>query len=105
MQAFQSLDATSVSKPLFGARARAAQSVPTVQMVVRVATREVEAARRALRRLPEDSFGIHTVEVDRRRDLACLYVEIGRERTGEAMSLLIRALSSAEFGAIRRLER
>jgi hypothetical protein len=93
------------TKPLSRAGRYAAQRVPTVQMVVRVATREAEAARRALHRMLGNALGIHTIDIDRRNDLACLHVELERARVGEAMALLIRTVSSAEFGTIRLMER
>lgn len=95
----------AVSKPLLRANRRAAPQAPTVQMVVRVATRDAETARRALHFMLGSALGIHTVDIDRRSDLACLHVELERTRVGEAMALLIRTVSCAEFGTIRKLER
>lgn len=74
-------------------------------MVVRVATRDAATARRALHLMLGSALGVHTIDIDRRHDLACLHVELERSRVGEAMALLIRTVSSAEFGTIRRLER
>ncbi|HEV3430779.1 MAG TPA: sugar ABC transporter permease [Paraburkholderia sp.] len=77
----------------------------TVQMVVRVATHHAQLARCLLHGLLGDALGIHTIDIDRRRELACLHVELERARVPDAMALLIRTLPGAEFGAIRRLDR
>jgi hypothetical protein len=106
MQPLQSYQAAkSVSKPHVRVNREAAPHAPTVQMVVRVATGEAGTARRALHRMLGSALGIHTIDIDRRRDVACLHVELERTRVGEAMALLIRTVSSAEFGTVRRLER
>ncbi|WP_322014784.1 hypothetical protein [Paraburkholderia sp. J12] len=94
------------AQPAFRASRQAAPCLSTtVQMVVRVATRDAELARRALHRMLGSALGVHTIDIDRRRDLACLHVELDRTRVGEAMSVLIRTVESAEFGTIRQLER
>lgn len=77
----------------------------TVQLVVRVPTREAQLARCTLHALVGGALGVHTIDIDRRSDLACLHVELDRRRVAEAMALLMRTLSCAEFGAVRRLER
>lgn len=77
----------------------------TVQLVVRVPTREAQLARCTLHSLVGSALGVHTIDIDRRRDLACLHVELDRRRVADAMALLMRTLSCAEFGALRRLER
>lgn len=86
-------------------KCRAAPRVITVQMIVRVATRDAQLARGVLHAMLGHALGIHTIDIDRRRELACLHVELERARVPEAMALLIRALPGAEFGSIRRLER
>ncbi len=89
--------------------ARAQQSKPirhvTVQMAVRVATRDAQLARCLLHGLLGRALGVHTIDFDRSRDLACLHVELERARVPDAMALLIRTLPGAEFGTIRRLDR
>jgi hypothetical protein len=106
MQSFQTHQtAQSIPKPLVRVSRQAAPRAPTVQMVVRVATGEAGVARRALHRMLGSALGVHTIDIDRRRDVACLHVELERARVGEAMTLLIRTVSSAEFGTVRRLER
>jgi hypothetical protein len=99
----------SVATPLVKTPARASRHAAaaraSVQMVVRVATRDAETARRALHRMLGSALGVHTIDIDRRRDLACLHVELERTRVGEAMSVLIRTVTSAEFGAVRLVER
>ncbi|TAM05066.1 MAG: hypothetical protein EPN70_09650 [Paraburkholderia sp.] len=106
MQTLQRYEvATPVAKAFPHTPCRVAPRVITVQMIVRVATSEAESARRALHRMLGSALGVHTVDIDRRHDLACLHVELDRARVGEAMALLIRTVSRAEFGAIRRLER
>lgn len=77
----------------------------TVQMVVRVAMHDARLARCLLHGLLGDALGIHTIDIDHRRELACLHVELERARVPDAMALLIRTLSGAEFGTIRRLDR
>jgi hypothetical protein len=77
----------------------------TVQLAVRVATRDAQLARCLLHGLLGHALGVHTIDIDRSRDLACLHVELERARVPEAMALLIRTLPGAEFGAIRRLDR
>jgi hypothetical protein len=91
--------------PQRASRLAAPRLSSTAQMVVRVATRDAELARRALHRMLGSALGVHTIDIDRRRDLACLHVELDRARVGEAMSVLIRTVESAEFGAVRLLER
>lgn len=106
MQSFQTHQpAKSISTPLVSVIRRARAPAATVQMVVRVATGEAGVARRALHRMLGSALGVHTIDIDRRRDVACLHVELERARVGEAMALLIRTVSSAEFGTVRRLER
>ncbi|WP_185218897.1 hypothetical protein [Paraburkholderia dinghuensis] len=106
MHPFQTCRAAKpVSTPLVRVSHCAAPREPTVQMVVRVATRDAGTARRALHRMLGSTIGVHTIDIDRRRDVACLHVELARDRVGEAMTLLIRTVSSAEFGTVRRLER
>lgn len=99
----------SVASPLAKAPARASRHAAaaraSVQMVVRVAPCDAETARRALHRMLGSALGIHTIDIDRRRDLACLHVELERTRVGEAMAVLIRTVTRAEFGTIRLLER
>lgn len=89
--------------------ARAQPATPvrhvTVQMVVRVATRDAQLARCLLHGLLGHALGVHTIDIDHRRDLACLHVELERARVPDAMALLIRTLPGAEFGAIRRMDR
>lgn len=77
----------------------------TVQLVVRVPTSEAQLARCALHGLVGDALGVHTIDIDRRSDLACLHVELDRRRVAEAMALLMRTLSCAEFGSVRQLDR
>lgn len=77
----------------------------TVQLVVRVPTSEAQLARCTLHGLVGDALGVHTIDIDRRSDLACLHVELDRRRVAEAMALLMRTLSCAEFGSVRRLDR
>jgi len=106
MQSLQTHHTTkSVSKLPARASRRAVPRVPTVQMVVRVATREAGTARRALHRMLGSALGVHTIDIDRSCDLVCLHVELECARVGEAMTLLIRTVSSAGFGSVRRLER
>lgn len=106
MQTFQTHQAAkTLSKPVVRVSRQAAPRVATVQMVVRVATSEAGLARRALHRMLGSALGVHTIDIDRRRDVACLHVELERARVGEAMALLIRTVSRAEFGTVRRLER
>jgi hypothetical protein len=97
--------ATPVAKSPSRASRHAVAARASVQMVVRVATRDAETARRALHRMLGSALGVHTIDIDRRRDLACLHVELDRSRVGEAMALLIRTVTSAEFGTIRLLDR
>jgi hypothetical protein len=105
MQSFQTRQATkSVSKPHVRVKRDAAPSMSTVQMVVRVATPEAGIARRALHRMLGSAIGVHTIDIDHRCGVDCLHVELERSRVGEAMALLIRTVSSAEFGTVRRLE-
>jgi hypothetical protein len=97
----------SLVSPVLSLR-NARQSAPrhtTVQLVVRVPTREAQLARCTLHGLVGDALGVHTIDIDRRSDLACLHVELDRRRVAEAMALLMRTLSCAEFGSVRRLER
>jgi hypothetical protein len=84
---------------------RTAPRLPNVQMIVRVATCDAQLARRVLHGMLGQALGVHTIDIDRRRELACLHVELERARVPDAMALLIRSLPGAEFGAIRRLER
>lgn len=77
----------------------------TLQLVVRVPTRDAQLARRMLHGLLGAELGVHTIDIDRRCDLACLHVELDRRRMAEAMALLMRTLPSAEFGRVRQLER
>ncbi|WP_233868833.1 hypothetical protein [Paraburkholderia adhaesiva] len=106
MQSFQFRQtAKPVSTPLVSVSHRAAPCEPTVQMVVRVAIRDAGTARRALHRMLGSTIGVHTIDLDHRRDVACLHVVLARGRVGEAMTLLIRTVSSAEFGTVRQLER
>jgi hypothetical protein len=106
MQSFQTHQtAKTILKPVVRVSRQVAPRVATVQMVVRVATGEAGVARRALHRMLGSALGVHTIDIDRRRDVACLHVELERARVGEVMALLIRTVSSAEFGTVRRLER
>ncbi|MFP6560516.1 hypothetical protein WJ542_19770 [Paraburkholderia sp. B3] len=102
--AFQSIASPLAKAPARASRHAAAARV-SVQMVVRVAPRDAETARRALHRMLGSALGIHTIDIDRRRDLACLHIELERTRVSEAMAVLIRTVTSAEFGTIRLLER
>lgn len=77
----------------------------TVQLVVRVPVSEAQLARCTLHGLVGSALGVHTIDIDRRSDLACLHVELDRRRVAEAMALLMRTLSCAEFGAVRQLDR
>ena len=77
----------------------------TVQLVVRVPTSEAQLARCTLHGLVGGALGVHTIDIDRCSDLACLHVELDRRRVAEAMALLMRTLSCAEFGSVRRLGR
>jgi hypothetical protein len=86
------------------ARRRTAPRLVTVQMIVRVAIRDAQLARSVLHAALGHALGIHTIDIDRRRELACLHVELERARVPEAMALLIHTLPGAEFGTIRRLE-
>jgi hypothetical protein len=101
----QSVVAPLAKAPVRAASRHAAAARASVQMVVRVATRDAETARRALHRMLGSALGVHTIDIDRRRDLACLHVELERTRVGEAMSVLIRTVTSAEFGTVRLVER
>jgi hypothetical protein len=83
----------------------ATQRVTRVQMIVRVATPDAQLARRLLHGMLGDALGVHTIDIDRRSELACLHVALERSRVPDAMALLIRTLPGAEFGAIKRLER
>lgn len=84
---------------------RTAPRLATVQMIVRVATRDAQLARGVLHAMLGHALGIHTIDIDHRNELACLHVELERARVPEAMALLIRTLPGAEFGTVRRLER
>ena len=87
---------------------RAAQPRPAriVTMTVRVGTGDAAAARRALQQLPDAASHLCVVvDLDRKRDVACLYVELDASETDAAMVLLMRSLRSAEFGPIRRAAR
>jgi len=98
---------TATPRPILSLR-NARQPAPqraTVQLVVRVPTREAQLARCTLHSLLGCALGVHTIDIDHRRDLACLHVELDRRRVAEAMALLMRTLSGAEFGTVRRLER
>ncbi|WP_156992309.1 hypothetical protein [Paraburkholderia oxyphila] len=86
-------------------RRRTTPRLVTVQMIVRVATRDAQLARSVLHAMLGHALGIHTIDIDRRRDLACLHVELERARVPEAMAVLIHTLPGAEFGTVRRLER
>ncbi|WP_322042202.1 hypothetical protein [Paraburkholderia sp. J67] len=92
-------------RPKTPAKRRAPSALATVQMTVRVATRDAQLARCLLHGLLGHTLGVHTIDIDRRRDLACLHVELEHARVPDVMALLIRSLPGAEFGAIRRLDR
>ncbi|QGZ64435.1 hypothetical protein [Paraburkholderia acidisoli] len=97
----------AAQRPLLTGRAPVrpnAQAV-TVQLVVRVPTRDAQLARCTLHGLLGAALGVHTIDIDRRCGLACLHVELERRRVAEAMALLMRTLSYAEFGRIRQLDR
>ncbi|WP_322031206.1 hypothetical protein [Paraburkholderia sp. J76] len=94
------LSLRNLRKPL-----QAATQRKTVQLVVRVPTREAQLARCTLHGLIGGALGVHTIDIDRRRDVACLHVELDRRRVAEAMTLLMRTLSCAEFGSVRGLDR
>src|SRR5215472_4527239 len=79
---------------------RTTPRLTTVQMIVRVATCDAQLARRVLHGLLGHALGVHTIDIDRRRELACLHVELERTRVPDAMALLIRSLPGAEFGTI-----
>lgn len=76
-----------------------------VQLIVRVAPHDAQLARCALHGLLGAALGVHTIDIDRRRDLACLHVEVDRRRLADAMALLMRTLAHAEFGMVRQLQR
>lgn len=86
-------------------RTRATAQPSTVQLVVRVATRDAQLARCALHGLLGAALGVHTIDIDRRTDLACLHIEVDRRRVADAMTLLMRTIASAEFGTVRQLDR
>jgi len=103
----QASRSTAKPRPILSLR-NARQPAPhraTVQLVVRVPTHEAQLARCTLHGLLGSALGVHTIDIDRRSDLACLHVELDRRRVAEAMALLMRTLSCAEFGTVRRLER
>jgi len=83
----------------------ATQRAARVQMIVRVAPPDAQLGRRLLHGMLGDALGVHTIDIDRRSELACLHVALERSRVPDAMALLIRTLPGAEFGAIRQLER
>ncbi len=71
-------------------------------MTVRVAPANAQLARCLLHGLLGNAMGVHSIDIDRRLELACLHVELERGRVPDAMALLIRSLPGAEFGIIRQ---
>jgi hypothetical protein len=53
-------------------------------------------------RLLGPNLDIYTAVVDNKNGRACLQIEIAVERVADAMSLIMQALPTAEFGTIRR---
>lgn len=77
-----------------------------VTLTVRVGISDAALARRALQQLPGAASDLCVVvDLDRKRDVACLHVELDGRQVGAAMSLLMHALPSGEFGPVRHLAR
>jgi hypothetical protein len=72
-----------------------------VLMMIRVATAELAAVRRALHQFLGPSLDIYTAVIDNKHGTASLQVELAAPRVGDAMTLIMSALPEAEFGAIR----
>jgi hypothetical protein len=72
-----------------------------VLMSIRVDTAQLATARRTLHQWLGPDLDIYTAVIDNKNGRSCLQIEIGAGRVSETMSLIMRTLPEAEFGAIR----
>lgn len=84
-----------------GARGAEGKDTGRVSMSIRIASCELSTLRRTLHRVLGHDLDVYTAVIDKKRDCATLQLFLYAERVHQAMTLIMRALPEAEFGAVR----
>jgi hypothetical protein len=95
-----------LNRPFVKRRAPHTEAVGRMRLVtVHIDSRHLRSARQTLHRALGSEMNLYVAKIDNRDGQASLQIELEADRVGEIMSLLMRTLPEAEFGAIRPARR